>query len=200
LRPHLHRLPLLGIVPSFVLASYSLTQPWAKARIVMLWGISRSPEAVTLVIAALGGMLAASVAVALRGDRLRIAGWVHLFMGLAMCVVAGLAFRYISHSGLKFLFIPIASVKPGRGLMQFVIASLLCRCSASSNCSWRRGAGGWPERADGLTRARAPASLVRLPSRPVGSSADARPRSGGRRVRGLLEPRRLFDERRDLAA
>lgn len=125
LRPHLHRLPLLGIVPSFVLASYSLTQPWAKARIVMLWGISRSPEAVTLVIAALGGMVAASVAVALRGDRLRIAGWVHLFMGLAMCVVALLAFRYISHSGLKFLFIPIASVKPGRGLMQFVIASLM---------------------------------------------------------------------------
>ena len=78
-------------VPSFVLASYSLTQPWAKARIVMLWGISRSPEAVTLVIAALGGMVAASVAVALRGDRLRLAGWVHLFMGVAMCVVAGMA-------------------------------------------------------------------------------------------------------------
>ena len=125
LKPHLHRLPLLGIVPSFVLASYSLTQPWARARIVMLWGISRSPEAVTLVIAALGGMVAASVAVALRGDRLRLAGWVHLFMGLAMCVVAGLAYRYISHSGLKFLFIPIASVKPGRGLTQFVIASLM---------------------------------------------------------------------------
>lgn len=123
LKPHLHRLPLLGIVPSFVLASYSLTQPWAKARIVMLWGISRSPEAVTLVIAALGGMVAASVAVALRGDRLRLAGWVHLFMGVVMCVLAALAYRYISHSGLKFLFIPIASVKPGPGLTQFVIAS-----------------------------------------------------------------------------
>jgi hypothetical protein len=125
LKPHLHRLPLLGIVPSFVLASYSLTQPWAKARIVMLWGISRSPEAVTLVIAALGGMVAASVAVALRGDRLRIAGWVHMVMGIVMCVVACLAFRFISHSGLKFLSIPIASVKPGPGLLQFVVAALM---------------------------------------------------------------------------
>lgn len=125
LRPHLHRLPLLGIVPSFALASYSLTQPWAKARIIMLWGISRSPEAVTLVIATLGGMVAASVAVAMRGDRLRIAGWVHLVMGLVMCVVAALAYRFIRHSGLKFLFIPIASVKPGPGLTQFIVASLL---------------------------------------------------------------------------
>lgn len=123
IRPHLHLLPLLGLIPSFLLATWSLTQPWARGRFLGVIGISRSPEAVMLVVATLAGMVAASVAVAARGDRLQIAGTVHLVMGALMGVVAWTAFRMVRDAGIKILFIPIATVHPGRGLRLFVLAA-----------------------------------------------------------------------------
>lgn len=125
LRPHLQLLPLLGLVPSFLLATWSLTQPWARGRFLGVIGISRSPEAVMLVIATLAGMVAASVAVAARGDRLHIAGRVHLLMGVLMGAVAWAAFLMVRDAGIRILFIPIATVHPGPGLRLFVLAAFL---------------------------------------------------------------------------
>jgi len=58
-------LPLIGIIPSFVLASYALTQPWARRASAGV-GHLPQPEAASLVIMALAGMLIASVTVAFK--------------------------------------------------------------------------------------------------------------------------------------
>jgi hypothetical protein len=116
-------LPLVGLIPSFLLAIYSMTEPWARGRVVGVWGVSKSPDAALLLAICLAGMVAASVAVATRGRKDRLAGIVHLLTGALMGVVAYTAFSMVRHAGVKLLFIPIASVRPGRGLRHFVIAA-----------------------------------------------------------------------------
>jgi hypothetical protein len=116
-------LPMVGLIPSFLLAIYSVTEPWARARVVAVWGVSKCPDAAMLLAVCLAGMVAASVAVAARGRKDRLAGIVHLATGALMGAVAFAAFSMIRHAGIKLLFIPIASVHPGRGLRHFVIAA-----------------------------------------------------------------------------
>jgi hypothetical protein len=119
-------LPLLGIIPSFLLATYSLTEPWARARFLLVVGISRSPGAVALVVVTLAAMVASSVAIAARGRRrLMLAAGVHVVTGLVMLVVAWFAFHMVRSAGYKLLFIPITTVRPGRGLELWVVASVL---------------------------------------------------------------------------
>jgi len=126
LRPHLPLLPLLGIIPSFLVATWSLTQPWARGRFLMLIGISQSPEAVMLVIVAMAGMVAVSVTVAARSRRLQAAAIVHAVTGALMCGVAWVAFQMVKHAGVRLLgLIPIATVRPARGLWLFLTASVL---------------------------------------------------------------------------
>ncbi|MDO9695724.1 MAG: hypothetical protein Q7W56_13475 [Candidatus Latescibacteria bacterium] len=119
-------LPLLGLIPSFLLATYSLTLPWASGRAFALVRISRSPGAAMLLAVTLAGMVAASVTVATRTNRRDIAAAVHLLTGAVMCVVAGAAFRMIRGASVSFLgLFDLASVKPGPGLKMFMLASVL---------------------------------------------------------------------------
>lgn len=126
MRRQVSLLPLLGLIPSFLLATYSLTEPWARARVLGVWGVSKSPGAALLVTMTLAGMVAASVAVATRSGRREIAASVHIATGALMAVVAWAAFSMIRHAGVRLLgFVPLASVRPGRGLRLFVIAAAL---------------------------------------------------------------------------
>lgn len=119
-------LPLLGLIPSFLLATYSLTQPWAKGRTLIVLSISRSPGAALLLAVTLAGMVAASVAVATRARGRGVAAAVHLATGTLMCAVAYAAFSMIRHAGVRFLgMIPIATVRPATGLKLFLGASIL---------------------------------------------------------------------------
>lgn len=123
-RQHFDLVPLIGIIPSFVLASYALTQPWAKARLFFVWGISRSPEAVTLVIMALTGMIVSTTMVAFKSRRRRVTAFVLILTGIVMAGTTWLAYRYVKEAGIKLLgVIPISTVKPGSGLYLFVVAS-----------------------------------------------------------------------------
>ncbi len=125
-KPAVPWLPLVGLVPSFLLASWSLTQPWAKGRAFLVWGISRSPGATLLIIVTLLGMVASSVAVATRGRRHGPAAVLHLVSGFVMVGVAFVAFHMIRSAPVKALgFIPVASIGPGRGLRAFLLASCL---------------------------------------------------------------------------
>ncbi|MDM7914721.1 MAG: hypothetical protein QUU85_05565 [Candidatus Eisenbacteria bacterium] len=116
-------LPLLGLIPSFLLATYALTQPWARGRALLLVGISRSPGAALLLAMTLLAMVGMSVAVATRTRRRDVAAGVHVGTAVLMAVVALAAFRMIRHAGVKILFVPIATVHPGRGLRLFVLAA-----------------------------------------------------------------------------
>jgi hypothetical protein len=119
-------LPLVGLIPSFLLATYSLTQPWARGRALILLTISRSPGAALMLAVTLAGMVAASVAVATRARRRGLAAAVHLTTGALMCLVAYVAFSMIRHAGVRFLgVIPIATVRPASGLTFFLVASIL---------------------------------------------------------------------------
>lgn len=118
-------LPLLGFVPSFLLAIYSMTEPWARGRVAGFFGISRSPEATLLIAVSLAGMVAASVVVATRGKRAYLASAVHFVTGALMVAIAWAAFAMVRNAGVKILFIPFASVRPGPGLRHFLIASIL---------------------------------------------------------------------------
>ncbi|MBM3286761.1 MAG: hypothetical protein FJY88_05350 [Candidatus Eisenbacteria bacterium] len=118
-------LPLVGLIPSFLLATYALTLPWACGRAFIVWRISRSPGAALLLSISLAGMVAASLAVAIRGRRRRLAGAVHLAMGVLMCGVAYAAFAMVRDAGMKLLFVPVVSIRPGAGLRLFLLAALL---------------------------------------------------------------------------
>jgi len=119
-------LPLLGLIPSFLLATYSLTLPWASGRAFALVKISRSPGAAMLLSVTLAGMVAATVTVATRTSRRDIAAAVHLLTGAVMCVVAGAAYRMIRGASVSFLgLFDLATVRPGPGLRMFVLASVL---------------------------------------------------------------------------
>ncbi len=118
-------LPVVGLVPSFLLAIYSMTETWARARVAGLFLVSRSPEATLLLGVSLAGMVAASVAVATRGKRPGLASAVHFATGVLMIAIAWAAFGMIRQAGVKILFIPFASVRPGPGLRHFLLASIL---------------------------------------------------------------------------
>jgi len=119
------RLGVAGLIPPFLLAFASLTQPWAKARIVVFWGLSRSPEAVVILIAGLAAALAAGVAVAWSGRKPALSAAVHLAFGLLLAAIAGQAYEMVRDAGVRALgFVPIASVRPGRGLFAFAAAAL----------------------------------------------------------------------------
>jgi hypothetical protein len=123
---HLHLLPLVGIIPSFLLAAYSLTQPWARGRFMLVLGISRSPGAALLVVLMLAGMVAVSMTAAARFRYLTLAGAVHLAMGALMGGVSWIAFRMVRHAGVKLLgFVPLTSIHPADGLWLFLAASLM---------------------------------------------------------------------------
>lgn len=116
--------PAAGLVPSFLLATWSLTQPWAEGRAFLLIGISRSPEALVLVLVTLLGMVGAGVAVAARGKRHGLAAVVHVTTGVTMGFVAFAAFRMIQDAPTRLLgVIPLASVGPGAGLRLFLLAA-----------------------------------------------------------------------------
>ncbi len=122
----LHLLPLLGIIPSFVLAAYSLTQPWAQGRFMLVLGISRSPGAALLVVTMLAGMVAVSVTAAARFRHLALAGAVHLAMGALMGGVSWIAFHMVRHAGFKLLgIVPLTSIHPADGLWLFLASSLM---------------------------------------------------------------------------
>jgi hypothetical protein len=120
-----HLLPLLGIVPAFVLAMYALTEPWARGRLLLVIGISRSPEAALLVLFSLVAMVSATVTVAFRARRLRTAGLVHLLAGVVMVGVTWQAYRMVEATAIRlFGLIPLGSIHPARGLWLFLAAAL----------------------------------------------------------------------------
>jgi len=125
LRPHRSLLPLAGIILPLGLAVYATTLPWAKARVFGVLGVSRSPEAVLLVVITLLGLIAASAAAALRGHRLRFAAIVHLAAGVIMCFVTYSAYQLVTHAGKRLLGVTLASVRPGPGLTLFAVAAVL---------------------------------------------------------------------------
>lgn len=123
LRP-IVQLGVIGLLPAFAAAFYSLSEPWARARIVLFWGLTRSPEALLILCAGLGVALAAAIAVAWRNRRPAVSAAVHLAFGLLLCTVAWQAYALVRAAGVRGLgFIPIASVHPGRGLYIFTAAA-----------------------------------------------------------------------------
>ena len=119
-------LPRLWLVVPLGLTVYSLTEPWARARIVVFWGITRSPGALALVLMSSLSMLVAGVAVAGRRRSVFLAACVHLASGALMCAVSWRAYDMVEEAGVKALgFIPIASVRPGAGLRAFFAAALV---------------------------------------------------------------------------
>lgn len=124
-RPPLDLVPLLGLVPAFLLAAYSLAEPWARGRAMIFWGIRRSPGAAMLLAVTLAGVVAATIAVAARGRRRGLAAPVHLALAVVMGAVAFTAYSMITHAGVKLLgLVPLASVRPGRGLLLFLISAV----------------------------------------------------------------------------
>jgi len=128
-RPRRRRSPwrairIATLVPPFAAAFYSLSQPWARARVVVVWGISRSVEATLLVAACLAVAMAAGIALTWHRRRLRLVATVYLSVGLLLAVVSWQAFTMVRDAGVRALgFIPIASVHPGRGLHLFAAAA-----------------------------------------------------------------------------
>lgn len=112
------------LLPPFGAAFYSLFQPWARARVVAMWGISRSVEATLLVAAGLGVALSAALILAWHRRRPRLVAIVYLGIGALLAAVSYQAFAMVRDAGVRALgFIPIASVRPGRGLFAFAAAA-----------------------------------------------------------------------------
>lgn len=118
-------LPSLLALGPLLLAGYAATLPWARGSVVSLWGISRSPAATLLVLLGLLGALAAAVVLPFRHSR-RWAGPVHAATGVALCAIAAGAWFMIHDAGVRaFGFISIATVRPARGLVLFLLSGLL---------------------------------------------------------------------------
>lgn len=112
---------LVGLIPPFALAFYSLEQPWARARVALVWGISRSPGTeLTVVLAALAAA-AAGASLLWAGRRPRLAATVHVAAGLALGVVAWQARQMIRGAGVP----AIAGVRVQMGLLAFFAAAAL---------------------------------------------------------------------------
>jgi hypothetical protein len=121
----LRLLGVTGMTLAFALAFYSLFQPWAQARLVLVLGITRSAGATALVFGALAAALAAGIGLALHGRRPRTTGWVHLAMGLLLAVVSWKAYVMIRAASVRALFVPIASVHRGPGWFTFTGAAIV---------------------------------------------------------------------------
>ncbi len=113
----------LGPLPPFTLAVLALREPWARARVVGVFGVSRSPEAVALLLGVLALAIVAAQLASRRGPRR--AGMLHVAIGIAMAFVSVMAYRMIRDAGVKALWvIPVASVQPGRGLALYAGAAV----------------------------------------------------------------------------
>lgn len=124
-RPAFSWLPVIGLVPAFLLATWSLTQPWARGRAMLVVGISKSPSAVLLVVITIAAVVGASIVVATRGRRRDVAAAVHIAAGIGMVCVALAAFDLIQHAPTKLLgVVPVATVEPARGLYLFLGAAV----------------------------------------------------------------------------
>ncbi len=118
-------LGVAALLPPFAAAFYSLSEPWAKARVIVLWGISRSIGATLLVAAGLAVAFAACAWLAWTGRRLRLAAVVHLATGTLLGFISWQAFAMVRDAGIRGLgILPIATVHPGRGLQVFFAAAL----------------------------------------------------------------------------
>lgn len=139
-RPAFSWLPVLGLVPAFLLATWALTQPWARGRALLVLGISRSPSATLLVVVTLAAVIGASIMAATRGRRRDIAAAVHIVAGIAMIAVSLAAFHLIRHAPTKVLgFVPVASVRPATGLYIFLWAAVtVLALGALEAWLWRR--------------------------------------------------------------
>jgi len=113
-----------GPVLPLGLALFALGQPWAKARVAAVWGLSRSPQAAALVGASLAACVVAAVLVAARARRPRVAALLHAAIGVAMGAVCVAAFRMITDSNVNALwFVPVARVRPALGWNCFAAAA-----------------------------------------------------------------------------
>lgn len=139
-RPVFSWLPVAGLIPAFLLASWSLTQPWAEGRAFIFVGISRRPAALLLVLLTLLAMVGASVAVATRGRRHDLAAAVHFATSLLMGIVSVAAFRLIADAPTKLLgIVPVATLHPSKGLRAFAVAAgLVALLGLVELLLWRR--------------------------------------------------------------
>jgi hypothetical protein len=114
---------LAVFAPPYALALAALFEPWARARVTLLWGVSRSPEAALLLAGALAAALALGVFAAWSGRGL-LAASLHLAAGLGLGFVAYQAYGMVQEAGVRaFWLLPIVSVRPGRGLTWFALAA-----------------------------------------------------------------------------
>ena len=112
----------LGPIPPILAAVLALLEPWARARVIGVFGVTRSPEAVAMLLGALALALVGAQIAARRGPHR--AGMVHVGIGIAMAWVSVAAYRMIRDAGVKALWvIPVASVRPGRGLLLYAAAA-----------------------------------------------------------------------------
>lgn len=123
-RRALRFLSILGLAVPLGLAIFALTEPWAKARVVLVWGLSRSPGAMLLLLLSLATLGPAGLIVALRGRRPLAAAAAHLVIGLLLLGVASGAYAMIQKSSVRALgLLPLASVRPARGFYLFACAA-----------------------------------------------------------------------------
>ena len=112
----------LGPVPPILAAVLALLEPWARARVIGVFGVTRSPEAVVMLLGVLALALVGAQIAARRGPHR--AGMVHVGIGIAMGCVSVMAYRMVRDAGVKALWvIPVASVRPGRGLVLYAAAA-----------------------------------------------------------------------------
>lgn len=124
-RPAFSWLPVIGLAPAFLLATWSLTQPWARGRALLVVGISKSPSAALLVVVTIAAVVGASILAGTRGRRRDIGAAVHIVAGLLMVAVALAAFDLIRHAPTKLLgVVPVASVHPAKGLYLFLASAV----------------------------------------------------------------------------
>lgn len=119
-RRALQILSILGLAAPLAVAIFALTEPWAKARVVLVWGLSRSPGAMLLILLSLATLGPGGLLVAIRGRRPVTAAVVHVAIGVALLCVASGAYSMIQQSSVRALgVLPLASVRPARGLWLF---------------------------------------------------------------------------------
>ncbi len=118
-------LRLLHFLPPYLLGFTALFEPWARARVSLVWGVSRSPEAVVLLAVGLGIGLGAGLFAFWKG-RACTSALVHLVTGLLLGVVTYQALDMVREAGMRALWLlPLVSTRPGPGLRRFALAAAL---------------------------------------------------------------------------
>jgi hypothetical protein len=116
---------LLYLLPPYALGFAALFEPWARARVTLVWGVSRSPEAILLLALGLAIALGAGLFAFWKG-RACTTALVHLGTGLLLGVVAYQAFDMVRDAGMRALgLLPLVSTRPGPGLRHFALAAAL---------------------------------------------------------------------------